>query len=81
MLCKHATTDVAGEGPLPTVRLQVNLQVTGGFEALPTERAAVRSVHRVVLLMQAQVCDGAQPPAADHTRTRNSRRMRLEVFA
>lgn len=81
MLCKQATTDVAGEGPLPAVRLQVNLQVTGRLETLPAEPTAVRPVHRVVLLVRAQVGDGAEPPAAEHARTWNSRRVRLEVFA
>lgn len=80
MLCKHATADVAGEGPLPAVRLQVDLQVTGRLEALPAEAAAVRPVHRVVLLVQAQVGDGAEPPAADHAHARDSRRVCLEVF-
>lgn len=80
MLCEHASADVAGEGLLPAVRLQVNLQVTGRLEALPTEPAAVRPVHRVVLLVRAQVCDGAEPPAADHTRTGDGGRVGLEVF-
>lgn len=41
----------------------------------------MRPVHCVVLLVRAQVGDGAEPPAAEHARTRNSRCMRLEVFA
>lgn len=81
MLRKHATADVAGEGPLPAVRLQVNLQVTGRLEALPAEPTAVGPVHCVVLLVRAQVGDGVEPPAAEHASTRNIRRMRLEVFA
>ena len=81
MLCEHAPTDVAGERPLPAVRLHVDLQVTGRLEALPTEPAAVRPVHRVVLLVRAQVSDGTQTPAAEHARARNSRCVRLEVFA
>lgn len=31
--------------------------------------------------MRAQVSNGVEPPAAEHTRTRNSRRMCLEMFA
>lgn len=57
MLCEHTPADVAGEGPLPAVRLQVNLQVTGRLEALPAEPTAVRPVHCVVLLMRPQVSD------------------------
>lgn len=81
MLCEPATADVAGEGLLPAVRLQVNLQVTRRLKALPTEAAAVRPLHRVVLLVRAQVSDGAEPLAAQQTNTRKSRRVRLEVFA
>lgn len=81
VLCKHAATDVAGERPLATVCLQVNLQVTGRLETLPAEPTAVRSVHCVLLLMRAEVGDGAEPPAAEDTRTRNGGGVRLEVFA
>lgn len=81
MLCKHATTDVTGEGPLPAVCLQVNLQVAGRLETLPAEPAAVRPVYCVVLLVRAQVSDRAETPAAEHARARNSYCMRLEVFA
>lgn len=51
VLCKRAPADVAGKGPLPAVRLQVNLQVTGRLETLAAEPAAVRPVHRVLLLV------------------------------
>lgn len=51
VLCERATANVAGEGPLPAVRLQVNLQVTGRLETLPAEPTAVRPVHCVVLLV------------------------------
>lgn len=81
MLCKRAPADVAGEGPLPAVRLQVNLQVTGRLEALAAEPAAVRPVHRVLLLVRAQVGDRVEPLAAEHARARNSRRVHLEVLA
>lgn len=81
MLCEHATADIAGEGPLAAVRLQVNFEVTGRLETLPAESAAVRPVHRVVLLVRAQVSDGAETPATEHTRTRNGCRVSLEVFA
>lgn len=51
VLRKCPSADAAGEGFLPAVRLQVNLQVTGGVEALPTEPAAVWPLHGVVLLV------------------------------
>lgn len=81
MLCEHAAADVAGEGPLAAVRLQVNLEVTGRLEALPAESAAVRPLHRVVLLVRAKVGDGAESPPAQDARTGNSCRMSLEMFA
>lgn len=51
VLRKCPSTDAAGEGFLPAVRLQVNLKVTGGVEALPTQPAAVWPLHGVVLLV------------------------------
>lgn len=81
MLRERATADVAGERPLAAVCLQVNLEVTGGLEALAAQPAAVRPVDCVVLLVRAQVGDGAEPLAAEHARARNGCRMRLEVFA
>lgn len=81
MLCKHTAAYVAGERPLPAVRLQVYLQVTGRLEALPAEPTAVRPVHRVVLLVRAQVSDGVELPGAEHTGARDSRRVRLQMFA
>lgn len=81
VLCKHATADVAGEGPLPAMRLQMNLQVAGRLETLPAELTAVRPVHSVVLLVRAQLSDGAESQATEHARAWNGGSMRLEVFA
>lgn len=81
VLRERAPTDVAGEGLLPAVRLQVDLQVAGRLEALPTQPAAVWPVHRVVLLVRAQVRDGAEPPATEDTRARDGCHVRQQVFA
>lgn len=63
------------------MRLQVNLEVTGGVETLPAEPAAVWPLHGVVLLVRAQVGDGAKSLAAKHTRARCGGRMSLQVLA
>lgn len=81
VLREHAAADVAGEGPLPAVRLQVDLQVTGRLEALPAEAAAVRSVHGVLLLVCAQLRDGAQSHPAQRANARYGRRVRQQVLA
>lgn len=51
VLRKGPSTDAAGEGFLPAVRLQVNLKVTRGVETLPAEPTAVWPLHGVVLLV------------------------------
>lgn len=59
----------------------MNLEVTGRLEALAAQPAAMRPVDCVMLLVRAQVGDGAELLAADHARARNGRRVRLEVFS
>lgn len=81
MLRKCATADVAGKRPLAAVCLQVNLEVTGRLEALAAQPTAVWLVDCVVLLVRAQVSDGAEPLATEHARARNGCCVRLEVFA
>lgn len=81
MLCKCPSTDATGERSLPTVCLQVNLKVTRGVESLPTEPAAVWPVHGVVLLVRAQLSDGAKSLATKHTRARYGGHVSLKVFA
>lgn len=81
VLRERATAGVTGEGPLAAVRLEVDLEVTGRLEALAAQAAAVRPLDRVVLLVRAQVGDGADLLAAECARARKGRRVRLEVLA
>lgn len=80
LLGEHASTNVAGERLLSTVSFQVDLEVTGRFESFTAEPTAVRSVYRMLLLVRAQVGDGAHLLAAQHTCTGNSGSVRLKVF-
>lgn len=80
-LREHATAGVTGERPLAAVRLEVDPEVTGRLEAPAAKFAAVRSLHGVLLLVPAQVGDGADRLVALCARTREGRRMRLHVCA
>lgn len=81
VLRERVTAGVAGERPFAAVRLEVDLEVTGRLEALAAQAAAVRPLDCVVLLVRAQVGDGADLLAAERARARKGRRVRLEVLA
>lgn len=81
MLREQTSADLAGERPLAAVSLQVDLQVAGRLEALPTDSAAVRSLQRVLLLVFPQLRDGAQALVAVHTAARDGHGVRLGVLA